>query len=68
MVDLMVKTKIFETELAGFPITVTQDSKTKFTVTYGKEVKSNLNYILAAEKLGYAIFHALACEGKIKGR
>lgn len=36
-----------------------------FKVTYGKEVKDNLEYAEAAKEFGLCLFHALACEGKL---
>lgn len=50
----------------GFPITLSQQSRDKFTVSYGAEVTSGLTYSEAAERLGHVIFHGLTCEGKIR--
>lgn len=49
----------------AFPIKVEQDSKRKFTVTYGKQIKKNLTYTEAAHEFGECVFHALACDGKL---
>ena len=47
----------------AFPIKLSQQGADKFTVTYGKQVKKDLNYDLAALELGACIMHALACDG-----
>ena len=39
--------------------------KKLFTVTYGKQVQSNLPYARAAVEFGRCFFHALACQGKL---
>lgn len=36
-----------------------------FKVTYGLQVEDNLTYAEAGKSLGYAIMHALACDGKL---
>lgn len=56
---------VFEIELAGYPIKVDRLARNKFTVTYGLDVKPNLDYDAAARALGTCIFHALTCEGKL---
>lgn len=38
-----------------------------YTVTYGQEVKHNLSYDKAAQKLGYAIMHSLQIDGLLEG-
>jgi hypothetical protein len=58
----------YTTELAGFTIELRQRGKDNFTVQYGKQVKSDLNYGQAARELGAAMMHALACEGKLDNR
>jgi gamma-glutamyl:cysteine ligase YbdK (ATP-grasp superfamily) len=60
-----MKHNAFSQVIAGYTITLTQTGKHRFTVTYGHEETKNLNYNEAAERLGYCILHALACEGKI---
>ena len=55
---------IWKTEDAAFPITLTQTGYGKFVVTYGKQVDKG-DYEYAARKLGAAIMHSLACEGKL---
>lgn len=52
-------------EIAGFKIEIFQTSRSKFTVIYGKQVKTNLTYDEAASEFGQCVLHALACEGKI---
>lgn len=51
--------------LPAMEITLGQQGRDNFTVTYGKQVNSNLPYGEACAKLGKAILHALACEGKL---
>lgn len=48
-----------------FGISLHQKSKKNFTVTYGKEVKSNLSYTEAAQQFGLSLMHALNCDGKL---
>lgn len=48
-----------------FPVLVTQVKNGDFTVTYGEQVKSRLNYAEAAHEFGECVFHALACAGKL---
>lgn len=49
-----------------FDIKVEQSAHGKFRVTYGKQVRRDLDYVEAAHELGECIFHALACEGKVR--
>lgn len=42
-----------------------EDRNKLFRVTYGKQVMPNLTYHEAATELGFSLFHALACEGKL---
>ena len=51
--------------IAGFPITVRQTSGNKFTVTYGYQSCTGLDYYSAAREVGECIMHALACDGAI---
>lgn len=37
----------------------------RFTVTYGLQRKTDLNYADAARELGECIFHHLACDGML---
>ena len=55
----------FSITLAGFPIELSQNSRGKFTVTYGKQVHKGMTYGQAAKELGVCIMHALACESLI---
>lgn len=48
-----------------WPIVLSQQGKDNFTVAYGKQIDARLPYAEAAAKLGEAIMHALACEGKL---
>ena len=52
----------------AFPIRLTQQGVDRFTVHYGKQIKTHLSYAVAAQELGAAIMHALACEGKLDNR
>ncbi len=38
----------------------------KFSVVYGLEIREGLSYADAASRYGFAVFHQLACEGKIE--
>lgn len=58
----------YKTNLAGFDIVLSQRGKDNFTVTYGRQVDRGLTYGQACGKLGQAIMHALACEGKLDNR
>lgn len=49
----------------NFDITLAQNSAGKFRVTYGLQVNNGLNYARAAQLLGEAILHALACDGML---
>ena len=63
----MNKQFIWETDEFGYALLIKlhQQGKNKFTVTYGKQIDANLSYADAASKLGEALMHALACEGKL---
>jgi hypothetical protein len=49
-------------------IRLTQTGVDRFSVNYGADQKTGLSYGDAATKLGAAIMHALACEGKLDNR
>lgn len=51
----------------GTPWTVKLEQRANrlFRVTYGKQVDDHLTYSDAAAKLGQAIMHAAACEGRL---
>lgn len=51
-----------------FPIQLFQRGKDRFRVVYGMQADDNLTYAQAAAKLGQAIMHSLACEGKLDNR
>ena len=57
--------KAFEIEIAGYNIILLQNNHDNFTVQYGAEVESNLDYSQAAKSVGFCIMHALSCDGKI---
>jgi hypothetical protein len=52
----------------AFPVSLHQVGIDRFTVTYGKQIKTDLNYHHAALELGACIMHALACDGKLRSR
>ena len=49
----------------AFPVKAEQTGIDSFTVTYGFQVTKGLSYDDAAKELGYCMFHAFACDGKI---
>ncbi len=51
----------------AFPIKLEQceNGDHIFTVTYGKQVEDDLTYCKAGQALGFAIMHALSCDGKL---
>lgn len=52
----------------AFPVTLYQNGVDNFTVEYGKQVRSGMNYAEAASELGKCIMHALSCDGKVDNR
>lgn len=48
-----------------FPIELRQRGPDNFTVQYGQQIKSGLDYTAAALELGACIMHALACDSKL---
>lgn len=50
----------------GYVIQLHQVSKTRYLVSYGQQVKTNLTWQEAATELGNCIFHQLECNGKIQ--
>lgn len=52
----------------AFPVTLTRQGREKFTVTYGLEETSGLDYDAAARALGEAMMHALQCDGMLDAR
>lgn len=59
-------TTVFKTEIAGYEITLQQNSKGEFIVGYGYQQYKTDSYKQAAKELGACIMHALTCEGKIE--
>lgn len=55
----------FALDSVAFGVQLEQTGFDRFTVTYGKQVKTGLDYRAAAHELGLCIFHALACDGHI---
>lgn len=53
---------------SGAGIKVEQQGIDRFTVSYGLQVKKDLDYSQAAKELGCCIFHHLACEGVLDNR
>lgn len=44
-------------------VTLQQRAHNRFTVRYGKQVRSNLTYEAAAAEFGECVMHQAACEG-----
>lgn len=61
----MAEKIIFETFIAGYSIVLRQQTRRFFSVQYGMQENQKLSYAQAAARLGEAIMHASACEGKI---
>jgi hypothetical protein len=53
---------------AASGVKVIQTGVDRFTVSYGLQVKTGLNYEHAAREFGECVFHALACDGLIDNR
>lgn len=51
-------------EVSGVPIRLYQTGP-DFAVQYGQQLDHSLSYEEAAAKLGQAMMHALACEGRL---
>jgi hypothetical protein len=64
----MAKTPVycFEATAGGYPVVLTQQGKNRFTVQYGQQIDTGLSYADAARKLGEAIMHGTACDGRIR--
>ena len=58
----------FEQPYGDYPIRLYQDGVDRFTVQYGKQITSELDYAAAASDLGSCLMHMLACEGKLDNR
>ena len=61
-------TTVFKTEIAGYEITLQQNSKGEFIVGYGYQQYKTNSYEQAARELGACIMHALACDGKFEDK
>lgn len=57
--------EVFKIEIAGYDIVLLQTEPGNFTVQYGAEIESNLDYSQAAKSIGFCVMHALSCDGKI---
>lgn len=62
-----MRRECFKTNIAGFDIRLVQTGRDCFRVHYGEQVYKG-DYESAASKLGAAILHALACEGRLDNR
>lgn len=49
-------------------VTLQQRGKDNFAVRYGKQVDAGLTYGEACSKLGQALMHQAACDGKLDNR
>jgi hypothetical protein len=58
----------FEQPNGPYPVQLFQQGVDRFTVAYGAQVKSELNYADAASELGSCLMHMLACEGRLDNR
>lgn len=63
----MARTKLCHkfADFSAWPIELRQAGKDNFTVRYGLQIDERLSYGEAAAKLGQAVMHALACDGKL---
>ena len=57
--------EVFKIEIAGYDIVLLQNEPDNFTVQYGAEIESNLDYSQAAKSIGFCMMHALSCDGKL---
>lgn len=64
----MGKKLCHETKGLAFPVKLYQTGVDRFTVVYGKQVRTGLDYGHAASEYGLSIMHALACDGKLDNR
>lgn len=49
-----------------FGVSLHQETKKRFRVTYGAQVEGGLTYEEAAREFGLCVFHALACDGLLE--
>lgn len=59
----MKSCKIWETNIDGMPVSLTQNRKNSFTVRYWKQRKTKLTYSKACVELGVCVMHALTGQG-----
>lgn len=52
-------------ELPQHKIKLVQTDFDLFTVVYGRQIEDDLSYAQAARRLGSAIMHAAACDGRL---
>jgi hypothetical protein len=64
----MPKRLCFEHENGAYPVKLIQNGVDRFTVVYGLQVRSELDYAAAASELGGCLMHMLACDGKLDNR
>ena len=57
--------EVLKIEIAGYDIVLSQTEPDNFTVQYGAEIESNLDYSQAAKSIGFCIMHALSCDGEL---
>lgn len=63
----MAKICDYRSDLA-FPVALLQTGVDRFTVQYGLQIKTGLNYARAAAEYGECVMHALACDGRLDNR
>ncbi len=56
--------KVVFTENLSYPVSIQRTGSNKYTITYGKQVETNLNWPRAVKSLGECIAHSLCCMGK----
>lgn len=65
MSQMAITTPIFTTTVAGYELTLErQKRRTRYAVRYGKQYRTNLTYVQAAQEFGLCLMHGLTCEGK----
>lgn len=58
--------KTIDTTNTDIPVTLEQRSNGRFRVTYGCEIRDNLDYADAARIYGECLFHSLTCAGALE--
>lgn len=61
-----MKTLIVTVDDLDHSVSLYQTAIGTFEVVYGKQVKSNLSYLQAAEEFGLCIMHSAQCGGYIE--